>query len=102
MIGGGCVFPRRAWRGRMKCSRPALSARTEAAMESPGADLRSCCAQEMEVAVLRAGGEARGDTIVAGGDQACDPHERGHGPLFANQLIILDIFPRHARSGLFR
>jgi Xaa-Pro aminopeptidase len=32
--------------------------------------------------------------IVAGGDQACDPHERGHGQLFANQLIIVDIFPR--------
>lgn len=57
--------------------------------------------QEMEIAVVRAGGEARGDTIVAGGEQACDPHERGHGPLFANQLIILDIFPREARSGFF-
>ena len=56
---------------------------------------------EMETAVLRAGGEARGDTIVAGGEQACDPHERGRGPLFANQLIILDIFPRAARSGYF-
>lgn len=57
--------------------------------------------QEMEIAVVRAGGEARGDTIVAGGEQACDPHERGRGPLFANQLIILDIFPREARSGFF-
>lgn len=57
--------------------------------------------QEMEIAVVRAGGEARGDTIVAGGEQACDPHERGHGPLMANQLIILDIFPRDARSGFF-
>lgn len=56
---------------------------------------------EMESAVLRAGGEARGDTIVACGEQACDPHERGSGPLFANQLIILDIFPRDARSGYF-
>ena len=56
---------------------------------------------EMEIAVLRAGGEARGDTIVACGDQACDPHERGCGALFANQLIIIDIFPRHARSGYF-
>lgn len=57
--------------------------------------------QEMEIAVVRAGGEARGDTIVAGGEQACDPHERGRGPLFANQLIILDIFPRDSRSGFF-
>lgn len=57
--------------------------------------------QEMEIAVLRAGGEARGDTIVAGGGQACDPHERGQGPLRAHELIILDIFPRAARTGYF-
>ncbi len=37
--------------------------------------------------------------IVAGGIQACDPHERGHGKLKANQLIILDIFPRDLDSG---
>ncbi len=57
--------------------------------------------REMEIAVVRAGGEARGDTIVACGDLACDPHERGHGALLAHQLIILDIFPRDARSGYF-
>lgn len=34
------------------------------------------------------------NTIVAGGDQACDPHERGSGPLKAHELIIVDIFPR--------
>jgi Xaa-Pro aminopeptidase len=56
---------------------------------------------EMEIAVVRAGGEARGDTIVACGEMACDPHERGRGPLAANQLIILDIFPRDSRSGFF-
>lgn len=56
---------------------------------------------EIESAILRAGGEARGDSIVACGEQACDPHERGHGPLLANHLIILDIFPRSARSGYF-
>jgi Xaa-Pro aminopeptidase len=56
---------------------------------------------EMEMAVVRAGGEARGDTIVACGELACDPHERGRGPLFANQLIVLDIFPRDSRSGYF-
>ncbi|MEZ5406343.1 MAG: Xaa-Pro peptidase family protein [Verrucomicrobiia bacterium] len=38
-------------------------------------------------------------TIVAGGEQACDPHERGHGPLRANELIIVDIFPRVIESG---
>ena len=56
---------------------------------------------EMELAVVRAGGEARGDTIVACGEMACDPHERGRGPLSANQLIILDIFPRDSRTGYF-
>ena len=55
---------------------------------------------EIDSAVLRAGGRP-GDTIVAGGEQACDPHERGHGPLRAGELIILDVFPRDARSGYF-
>ena len=55
---------------------------------------------EIDTAVLRAGG-LPANTIVAGGDQACDPHERGHGPLKANSLIILDIFPRSAKTGYF-
>lgn len=55
---------------------------------------------EIDSAILRAGG-VPANTIVAGGQQACDPHERGHGPLRANELIILDIFPRDARSGYF-
>ncbi len=55
---------------------------------------------EIESAILRAGGNP-GGTIVAGGDQACDPHERGSGPLFANALIILDVFPRDAKTGYF-
>src|ERR1051326_119888 len=53
---------------------------------------------EVDSAVLRAGGVPNG-TIVAGGDQACDPHERGHGPLYANSRIMLDIFPRDPRTG---
>ena len=55
---------------------------------------------EIDTTVLRAGG-LPANTIVAGGDQACDPHERGHGPLKANSLIILDIFPRAAGTGYF-
>lgn len=55
---------------------------------------------EIDTAVLRAGG-LPANTIVAGGDQACDPHERGHGPLSANSLIIIDIFPRSAASGYY-
>jgi Xaa-Pro aminopeptidase len=53
---------------------------------------------EIDSAILRAGGVPT-NTIVAGGDQACDPHERGFGPLRANSLIILDIFPRDAKTG---
>lgn len=34
------------------------------------------------------------ETIVASGDQAADPHDRGHGPLKANTPIVIDIFPR--------
>ncbi len=51
----------------------------------------------MDSAVLHAGGSPA-NTIVAGGDQGCDPHERGHGPLRANEAIVLDIFPRHASN----
>ncbi len=55
---------------------------------------------EIDSAILRAGG-LPANTIVAGGNQACDPHERGSGPLKAHSLIILDIFPRDAKSGYF-
>lgn len=55
---------------------------------------------EIDTAVLRAGG-LPANTIVAGGDQACDPHERGHGRLRANSLIIIDIFPRAAATGYY-
>jgi Xaa-Pro aminopeptidase len=38
-------------------------------------------------------------TIVACGEQGCDPHEAGHGPLRPGHPIILDIFPRSQSSG---
>ncbi len=40
-------------------------------------------------------------TIVAGGEHACDPHERGSGPLPAEKPIIVDIFPRDEGTGYF-
>ena len=55
---------------------------------------------EIDSAVLRAGG-LPANTIVAGGSQGCDPHERGSGPLRADSLIIIDIFPRDAKSGYY-
>jgi len=40
-------------------------------------------------------------TIVAGGEQACDPHHEGSGPLPAHRSIIFDVFPRSASSRYF-
>ncbi len=39
------------------------------------------------------------ETIVAGGRQAVDPHEPGHGPLHANEAIVIDIFPQSRKHG---
>ena len=54
----------------------------------------------IDTAVLQAGGLAR-HTIVAGGRQACDPHECGTGPLRAHEPIIIDIFPRSQKTGYY-
>jgi Xaa-Pro aminopeptidase len=54
----------------------------------------------IDIAILQAGGLAA-HTIVAGGSQACDPHETGHGPLRAHEPIILDVFPRSQKTGYF-
>lgn len=54
----------------------------------------------IETVILQGGGHAL-HTIVAGGRQACDPHEPGHGPLRAQELIILDVFPRAQKTGYF-
>jgi Xaa-Pro aminopeptidase len=40
-------------------------------------------------------------TIVAGGNQACDPHNEGSGPLPADRSIIFDVFPRSAQTRYF-
>jgi len=49
--------------------------------------------EEIEVALLREGC-ALEETIVAGGEQGADPHERGSGPLPADEPIVIDVFPR--------
>jgi Xaa-Pro aminopeptidase len=54
----------------------------------------------IDCAIVQACGLAA-NTIVAGGRQACDPHERGHGLLRANEPIIIDIFPRSQKTGYF-
>ncbi len=40
-------------------------------------------------------------TIVAGGEQACDPHMEGTGPLPAHLPIVFDIFPHHEINRYF-
>jgi Xaa-Pro aminopeptidase len=54
----------------------------------------------IDTAILQVSGLAS-RTIVAGGRQGCDPHEIGHGPLRANEPIIIDIFPRSQTTGYF-
>jgi Xaa-Pro aminopeptidase len=54
----------------------------------------------IDIAIIQAGGLAN-HTIVAGGKQGCDPHERGHGILRAHETIILDVFPRSQKTGYF-
>ncbi|MFB6129356.1 MAG: M24 family metallopeptidase [Salinigranum sp.] len=49
--------------------------------------------EEIEVTLLRHGCSLD-ETIVACGADAADPHDRGSGPLEADEPIIVDIFPR--------
>lgn len=41
------------------------------------------------------------DTIVAGGKQAADPHNRGNGVLRAGEAVVIDIFPHNEKTGYF-
>jgi Xaa-Pro aminopeptidase len=52
---------------------------------------------EIDMELIRRGCFADG-TITAGGPQAADPHERGHGTLKAGEAIIVDIFPAGKKS----
>lgn len=54
--------------------------------------------EAIEVACLQAGSVSM-DTIAASGNQACDPHCAGSGPIRANELIIVDVFPRVSKTG---
>jgi Xaa-Pro aminopeptidase len=55
-------------------------------------------AEAIEVTLLRHGC-ALSETIVAGGADAADPHDRGSGPLPAGEPIIVDVFPRSKATG---
>ena len=56
--------------------------------------------QLINVALMERGCIAQ-HTIVAGGEQACDPHHEGSGPLPAHRSIIFDVFPRSATTRYF-
>lgn len=56
--------------------------------------------EEIEVSLLR-DGCSLDTTIVACGADAADPHDRGSGPLRADESIIVDIFPRSKETGYF-
>lgn len=56
--------------------------------------------QTIELALLKENCLAL-NTIVACGSQTADPHDRGSGPLYAGQPIIVDIFPSSKETGYF-
>ncbi|OIB58641.1 M24 family metallopeptidase [Natrialba sp. SSL1] len=56
--------------------------------------------EEIEVTLLRHGC-GLDETIVACAADGADPHDRGSGQLTANDLIVIDIFPRDKETGYF-
>ncbi len=52
----------------------------------------------INIACLQAGASAL-HTIAAAGDAVVDNHCAGHGPIPANELIIVDIFPQRIEDG---
>jgi Xaa-Pro aminopeptidase len=91
---------------------------TEAAMDAAIAAIREASVQDdvlyrsgepltaeavkrcIALSLMEQGCTAR-HTIVACGDQGCDPHNQGSGPLRAGQTIVIDIFPRSDHTGYF-
>ncbi len=55
---------------------------------------------QMNMVIAEAGGMPS-DIIIACGAQGADPHEIGHGPLKANELIIIDSFPRGPNGNFY-
>lgn len=54
----------------------------------------------INIELIRNGFIAR-HTIVSCGDQTCEPHNVGSGPLKANEPIIIDIFPKDEQTGYY-
>ena len=67
-------------------------------------DGRRFTAEDLRAAVntrILAEGCVPSHTICAPGDQAVDPHEEGHGPVRADEPIVMDIFPRSGSTGYY-
>ena len=60
------------------------------------------CSEDVRAVIetyLISQGAVPSHTIVACGKQSAEPHDMGSGEIFANQPIIIDIFPRLVCSG---
>ncbi len=87
-----------AMRAAVCAIRDALIARDGRLMRRGKALTSERVRELVDLALLKHGCMAR-DTIIAGGRQGADPHDRGRGPLRAGQTIVLDIFPQHKTTG---
>ena len=56
--------------------------------------------QIINVELMKKGCTAR-HTIVSCGEQSCEPHNVGNGPLRANEPIIFDVFPKDEHTGYY-
>jgi Xaa-Pro aminopeptidase len=66
-----------------------------------GARLTSEKLKSIVNTAIMARGWVPSHTIIASGDQCCDPHNEGSGPIKADSSIIFDIFPRSQKTGYF-
>ena len=56
--------------------------------------------QMIDVELMKKGCTAK-HTIVSCGEQSCQPHNVGSGPLRANEAIIFDVFPKDEQTGYY-
>lgn len=66
-----------------------------------GARLTSETLKSIVNTTMMAQGWVPSHTIIASGNQCCDPHHEGSGPIKAHTSIIFDIFPRSQKTGYF-
>lgn len=66
-----------------------------------GARLTSESLKSIVNTTIMAQGWVPSHTIIASGNQCCDPHHEGSGPIKANTSVIFDIFPRSQKTGYF-